>query len=108
MNITWKIGGEAGFGIMSTGLMFSKIAVRHGYHIFDYVEYPSLIRGGHNVYEVRVSDSPVYSQEKKADFLFALNRETVDLHKNELKDGSIVVIDREKFDVNSADFPDGK
>ena len=108
MNITWKIGGEAGFGIMSTGLMFSKIAVRHGYNIFDYVEYPSLIRGGHNVYEVRVSDSPVYAQEKKADFLFALNRETVDLHKNELKDGSIVVIDREKFDVNSADFPDGK
>lgn len=89
---------------MSTGLMFSKIAVRHGYHIFDYVEYPSLIRGGHNVYEVRVSDSPVYSQEKKADFLFALNRETVDLHKQELKDGAIVVIDREKFEVNPADF----
>lgn len=89
---------------MSTGLMFSKIAVRHGYHIFDYVEYPSLIRGGHNVYEVRVSDNPVYSQEKKADFLFALNRETVDLHKQELKDGAIVVIDREKFEVNPADF----
>ena len=64
MNITWKIGGEAGFGIMSTGLMFSKIAVRHGYHIFDYVEYPSLIRGGHNVYEVRVGDTEVFSQEK--------------------------------------------
>ncbi len=105
MNITWKIGGEAGFGIMSTGLMFSKIAVRHGYNIFDYVEYPSLIRGGHNVYEVRVSDCPVYSQEKKADFLFALNRETMDFHKNELKDGAIVVIDREKFDVNPTDFP---
>lgn len=89
---------------MSTGLMFSKIAVRHGYHIFDYVEYPSLIRGGHNVYEVRVSDDRVYSQEKKADFLFALNRETVDLHKNKLKDGAIVVIDREKFEVNPADF----
>ncbi len=107
MNITWKIGGEAGFGIMSTGLMFSKIAVRHGYHIFDYVEYPSLIRGGHNVYEVRVSDHPVYSQGKKADFLFALNRETVDLHKNELKDGAIVVIDREKFEVNLSEFPSG-
>lgn len=107
MNITWKIGGEAGFGIMSTGLMFSKIAVRHGYHIFDYVEYPSLIRGGHNVYEVRVSDHPVYSQGKKADFLFALNRETLDLHKNELKDGAIVVYDKEKFNADPSEFPSG-
>ena len=44
MNFTWLIGGEAGFGIMTTGVVFSKIATRSGYHIFDYIEYPSLIR----------------------------------------------------------------
>jgi 2-oxoglutarate/2-oxoacid ferredoxin oxidoreductase subunit alpha len=103
-SITWKIGGEAGFGIMTTGLMFSKIAVRHGYNIFDYVEYPSLIRGGHNVYEVRVSDKKVYSQEKGVDFLFALHRQAIDLHKNELKDGAIVVYDKDLFNVDPGEF----
>ena len=44
----FKIGGEAGFGIGSAGLTFAKIASRSGYHVFDYLEYPSIIRGGHN------------------------------------------------------------
>ena len=65
MQYTWKIGGEAGFGIMTTGLLFSKIAARRGYDIFDFVEYPSLIRGGHNAYEVAVSDAPVSSLKKE-------------------------------------------
>ena len=69
MQYTWKIGGEAGFGIMTTGLLFSKIAARRGYEIFDFVEYPSLIRGGHNAYEVNVSDSPVGSLKKEIDCL---------------------------------------
>jgi len=60
MDFTWKIGGEAGFGIMTTGLVFSKLASRSGYHLFDYITYPSLIRGGHNSYEVRVSDKPIH------------------------------------------------
>jgi Pyruvate/2-oxoacid:ferredoxin oxidoreductase gamma subunit len=34
----WKIGGEAGFGIMTVGLSFAKIASRSGYYIFDYAE----------------------------------------------------------------------
>ena len=50
MKYQWVIGGEAGFGIMTTGLTFSKIASRSGYQVLDYVEYPSLIRGGHNAY----------------------------------------------------------
>lgn len=103
-SITWKIGGEAGFGIMTTGLMFAKIATRSGYQVFDYVEYPSLIRGGHNVYEVRFGAGEVFSQEKKVDLLVALNRETIDLHKNDLKDGAGVLFDNEKIKVDKSEF----
>ena len=92
---TFKIGGEAGFGIMSAGLVFSKIAVRSGYYIFDYIEYPSIIRGGHNVMQVTVSSKPVCSQYSKTNFLVALNQETVDLHKHELVKGSGVLYDPE-------------
>lgn len=102
--ITWKIGGEAGFGIMTTGVMFSRLATRHGYFIFDYVEYPSLIRGGHNVYEVCVGSDEVFSQEKKVDLLFALNQETIDLHKNEFKSGGLLAYDNEMCKVDPKDF----
>ena len=52
IDFTWKIGGEAGFGIASAGLIFAKTVNRLGYFFYGYLEYPSLIRGGHNVYEV--------------------------------------------------------
>jgi 2-oxoglutarate/2-oxoacid ferredoxin oxidoreductase subunit alpha len=101
INMTVKIGGEAGFGIMTTGIFLGKIATRSGYFAFEYSEYPSLIRGGHNVVEVRICDEPVYSQEKKVDVLMCLNKETFLLHKNELKDGAVVVYDQDKIDINA-------
>lgn len=97
MQYTWKIGGEAGFGIMTTGLLFSKIAARRGYDIFDFVEYPSLIRGGHNAYEVVVSDRPVSSLKKEIDVLVCLNKETFDLHKNRCVQKAKVIFDPEVF-----------
>ena len=93
---TFKIGGEAGFGIMSSGLAFSKLATRSGYFIFDYAEYPSIIRGGHNVMQVTVADKPVDAQYQITDFLVALNQETLDLHVGELKPGSGLIYDAEK------------
>ena len=97
MQYTWKIGGEAGFGIMTTGLLFSKIAARRGYDIFDFVEYPSLIRGGHNAYEVVVSDEPVSALKKEIDVLVCLNKETFDLHKNRLTPQAKIIFDSEVF-----------
>ena len=99
MNFTWKIGGEAGFGIMTTGTVFSKIASRFGYHIFDYVEYPSLIRGGHNAYEVHVSEIEVSYLNPTIDVLVCLNKETYEKHKARLTSSSLVVFDRDEFEV---------
>jgi len=98
MTFTWKIGGEAGFGIMTTGLLFSKIASRLGYYILDYVEYPSLIRGGHNAYEVCVSDREVTALKKEIDVLVCLNEETFHKHRNRLNSQSLVLYDKEEFD----------
>src|SRR3989344_7226610 len=103
-SFTFKIGGAAGFGIMTTGLMFSKPATRSGFHIFDYVEYPSLIRGGHNVMETHFAKERVYSQEKGIDLLVALNRETFDFHKHELKDGAGVMYGPEVFELKPEDL----
>lgn len=103
-SFTFKIGGEAGFGILTTGLLFSKTCTRSGFHIFDYAEYPSLIRGGHNVTETHFSKDSLYAQEKGVDLLAALNKQTVDLHKHELKDGAGVMYDPDQFQVTAEDF----
>jgi len=98
VDFTIKIGGEAGFGIMTTGLFFSKIASRLGYQILDYVEYPSLVRGGHNAYEIRVSDTEVIALKKEIDLLVCLNKETLEKHKDRLTPESLVIYDRDEFD----------
>jgi 2-oxoglutarate ferredoxin oxidoreductase subunit alpha len=98
-DFTWMIGGEAGFGIMTTGAVFSKIATRSGYHIFDYFEYPSLIRGGHNACESHVSDEAVSYLSPTIDVLVCLNKETYEKHKSRLNSKSLVVFDQDEFEI---------
>lgn len=97
MNYNWKIGGEAGFGIMTSGLIVAKIATRSGYHIFDYSEYPSLIRGGHNTYEVVISKDPVGAPKWEVDMLACLNKDTFLFHKDRLHEKSYVIYDPDEF-----------
>lgn len=91
------IGGEAGFGIMTTGAIFSRIATRTGYHVFDYVQYPSLIRGGHNAYLAHVSEAEATDLLPTTDILVCLNKETFTLHKDSLKPTSFVIFDETEF-----------
>ena len=95
------VGGEAGFGIMTTGLSFSKIASRSGYSVLDYVEYPSLIRGGHNAYQVTFDSEPVQSLKETIDVIICLNKQTYDLHKHKLSKIGVVVFDPEDFEPES-------
>ncbi|MCW1930021.1 MAG: 2-oxoacid:acceptor oxidoreductase subunit alpha [Candidatus Kerfeldbacteria bacterium] len=92
-SVQWKIGGEAGFGIMTTGLIFSRVMARGGLKTFAYPEYPSLIRGGHNTYQVTVDPVQSTSQLHTVHLLVALNRETITLHEAELADNAAVVYD---------------
>ena len=98
-----RIGGEAGFGIKAAGQMLARSFVDAGLETFDLTEYPSLIRGGHNNYLLRVSTEPVYSHVEPVDALICLNRETLDLHHHELVDGGAVIFDPEDF--GAADVP---
>lgn len=99
MKFTWKIGGEAGFGILTSGLLFSKIANRLGHFTFDYIEYPSLIRGGHNALEVIVSDEEVRALKKDIDFLVCLNEDTYKHHKDRLAPQAYVLYDPDEFAI---------
>jgi len=98
-NISWKLGGEAGSGVLTAGLIFSKIFARKGYFVVDNNEYPSLIRGGHNTYTVRISSSEIFSINKSINILIALNKETVELHQDEVTYGGYIVYDDNVLDI---------
>ncbi|MBT3582776.1 hypothetical protein HN510_03075 [Candidatus Woesearchaeota archaeon] len=90
MKFNWRIGGEAGKGIINIGQIFAKACLRDGLKVFSYAEYPSLIRGGHNYLNVSVSDENVYSHSSNVDLLLALDKETIVKHN---KSSSAVLCD---------------
>lgn len=91
-----KIGGEAGQGIKSAGLLLAKFATRAGFNIYNYIEYPSLIRGGHTVMQINVSTDVVTGPFLKCDLLIALNQDAIDKHHEELVDGAGILFDADK------------
>lgn len=99
-DFNWKIGGQAGFGIMSSGMMFAKVCTRSGLFIHDYSEYPSLIRGGHNTYQVYVSAKNARSQRRIVNLLVALNTKTITEHLSELIAGSGIICDLTRVQVD--------
>lgn len=103
-SVTWKIGGEAGFGIISSGTMLAKAFSRAGYHVLVTNEYPSLIRGGHNVVTVRAATAPFASLNRDLHILVALNRETIDNHKTEVTSGAFIVSDPKDYTPAEGDF----
>ncbi|MDZ4229966.1 MAG: 2-oxoacid:acceptor oxidoreductase subunit alpha [Candidatus Veblenbacteria bacterium] len=96
-NLNWKIGGEAGYGILSAGEVFAYAMAHGGLETFAYLEYPSLIRGGHNTYQVWVREDSVESHSSQVDLLVALNKETIERHLSELvEDGGLLYDENDK------------
>ena len=103
-----KIGGEAGHGILNAGMMFTKACIRGGLYAMSTAIYPSLIRGGHNHLDVRISDKKIYANMKAVNLLIAMNKETFDLHKHKLTKGAGVIYDKDKYPIEEKELPEGK
>lgn len=98
----FKVAGAAGQGIKTAGLVIAKSLKRAGYYTFGYTEYPSLIRGGHNVFQIDVSTDPIYSPSQKLNLLLALNEESIALHVDELDEKSVLIYDSGAFTIKEA------
>lgn len=105
MDYTIKIGGEAGQGIQTIGDTLAKVFARTGYHVFTHQDYESRIRGGHNFYQIRVSENSITASREKIDILVALDHESIARHKNELSERGLIIYDssslRQKHDEPS-------
>ena len=89
---------------MSSGTILARTFTRAGYHVFAVNDYPSLIRGGHNVVTVRIGTSPFRGITKRIDILVALNSETVERHKEEINDHALVLFDPRDKEWKASDF----
>ncbi|RJO68673.1 MAG: 2-oxoacid:acceptor oxidoreductase subunit alpha [Myxococcales bacterium] len=92
-NLTLRIGGEGGEGVISCGEILTSAAASAGYHIFTFRTYPAEIRGGLAMFQLRVGDEPVLSAGDKLDLFVAFNQEAIDNYLPEVLPGGIVLYD---------------
>ncbi|REJ34493.1 MAG: 2-oxoacid:acceptor oxidoreductase subunit alpha [Bacillota bacterium] len=90
---SWKIGGEQGQGIDSTGELLAIVCNRLGYYIYGYRHFSSRIKGGHSNYKIMIGTEPVASTSSELDVLVAIDQETIDRNHKELVEGGIIVAD---------------
>jgi 2-oxoglutarate ferredoxin oxidoreductase subunit alpha len=91
------IGGQAGQGSRKAGLILAKIFKKLGYFVYIYDDYQSLIKGGHNFSQIRISDKAVAGRREKVDAVIALDKKTVEVHEKSLKKGGVVVFNSSKM-----------
>jgi 2-oxoglutarate ferredoxin oxidoreductase subunit alpha len=97
--VNWKIGGEAGYGILSVGIMFGKFCTRNGLYAFYSSEFPSLIRGGHNTVQLIVQKEPVLAHKFEVNLLVALNEESITRHLIELSSDAAIIFDSKEINI---------
>lgn len=91
--VSWKVGGEQGQGIDSTGEILARTVNRLGYYVYGYKLFSSRIKGGHTNYKLRIGTEPVSSTSSDLQILVAIDQVTIDRNWKELVPGSLVIAD---------------
>lgn len=91
--LSWKVGGQQGEGIESTGEIFSMAMNRLGYHLYGYRHFSSRIKGGHTNNKITVRPTEVRSIADDLDILVAFDQETIEVNYKELTEKSIILAD---------------
>ncbi|PTJ09645.1 2-oxoacid:acceptor oxidoreductase subunit alpha [Staphylococcus simulans] len=91
--VSWKVGGQQGEGIESTGEIFATAMNREGYYLYGYRHFSSRIKGGHTNNKIRVSTTPIHAISDDLDILIAFDQETIELNHHEMRDDSVIIVD---------------
>jgi len=99
VDITVKIGGEAGQGIQTVGQLLALACQKAGLYVFAINDFESRIRGGHSFFQVRISDHQVRAPSHRVNMLICLDRRTLELHRSEvIPDGIIMMAAKDAGD----------
>ncbi|MEX0992688.1 MAG: 2-oxoacid:acceptor oxidoreductase subunit alpha [Solirubrobacterales bacterium] len=111
--ITVRLAGESGEGVISGGDILTTGAARTGYWGLTFRTYPAEIKGGPCMYQVRIGTDALRSQGNTVDLLICFNQEAFDLHHRDLADDGHIVCDAEsvrvtpKYESRSSEAPLG-
>ncbi len=92
IDITIKIGGEAGQGIQTVGQLLAAACREAGLYVFGINDFESRIRGGHSFYQLRIADHQVRAPHHRVNLLIAMDDATLRLHRNQLLPGGICLL----------------
>ena len=91
--VSWKVGGQQGEGIESSGEILSTALNRLGYYLYGYRHFSSRIKGGHTNYNIRISLIPIGTIANQLDILIAFDQEAIDINTHELQGQGIILAD---------------
>ena len=101
MDISIRIGGEAGQGIQAISSIIAKTFIRHDFYVFINQDVESRIRGGHNFDQIRISNDPVHAVADTVNILISLDEETTHQDISCLSDDGVLLFDEDEIDFKS-------
>ena len=99
-----RFAGEGGQGVVTSAEGFAQANAQGGYHVQTFATFPSQIMGGPTWTQTRVCTTNILSSGDELDVLVAFNREAYDHHKDEVREGGVVIYNSGDFELES----DGK
>ena len=94
-----RFAGEGGQGLLTSADALIQAATQVGYHIQTFATFPSQIIGGPTFAQARISTSRVLSSGDEVDVLVAFNLEAYKTHKDDVREGGVIIYDTKEFDL---------
>ncbi|OFW27058.1 MAG: hypothetical protein A3J28_14555 [Acidobacteria bacterium RIFCSPLOWO2_12_FULL_60_22] len=89
--LTLRIGGEAGEGVITVAESMCKVAARMGLYLATFRTFPGEIKGGPCMMQLLASERPVFHHGDLADVLVAFNDEAIQRNFGSLKEGGTLL-----------------
>ncbi len=89
--LTLRIAGESGEGVITVAESVSRVAARMGLHLATFRTFPAEIKGGACMMQLRVSEQPIYYHGDTTDVLVAFNEEAVRNNFDRLGEGATLL-----------------
>ncbi len=96
-DIVMTIGGEAGQGMQTLGQTLTQALLGMGYYVSTLQSYQSRIRGGHNLFQIRLASHPIHSMRSGIDILIALDKLTLSEHCQDMSANGMIIYDQERI-----------
>lgn len=89
-NITVRIVGESGEGIISTGEILSRILAEIGKKLMTFRTYPAEIKGGQCLFQLRFSDDKLHTPGEQPEILICFDEKSYFEHGMSKEDGILI------------------